>query len=67
VNSELVERRNHLRQAIERDQAQLREAVETVAATVKERTDLGNHMAEHPYKWIAGGFFVGLLVGIATV
>ncbi len=51
-----------LRQSIERSEADLREAVEELTVAVKNDITLGTHIAEHPWRWLLGGFAVGLLM-----
>lgn len=64
MNNELELRRDLLRRAIDRDRANLRRAAHHLKVVVAERTDVGAHVARQPYQWIAGGFFLGVVLGL---
>ena len=58
-----VDQREVLRQSIERDEAQLREAVDELKAAVQTELSLRSHIMTHPIPWIVGGFALGLWLG----
>lgn len=57
-----LDEKEALRQSIERNEAELRDAVEELTAAVKNDITLGAHITEHPWAWLAGGFVAGLLL-----
>jgi hypothetical protein len=59
----VLDEKEALRQSIERNEAELREAVEELTAAVKSEVTLGGQILEHPVPWLLGGFTVGLLIG----
>jgi len=61
--SEVGEREEVLRQSIERDEAELRDAVGELATAVKSEFTLGAHIAAHPVLSLLGGFALGLWLG----
>ena len=61
--SEVGEREEVLRQSIERDEAELRDAVGELATAVKSEFTLGAQIAEHPVLSLLGGFALGLWLG----
>ena len=65
MNSQLTEKRISLQNAISRDRARLRQGIAQLRHVMRERTDVGQHIAKQPYRWIAGGFLVGFLIGVS--
>ena len=57
-----LDEKEALRQSIERNEAELRDAVEEFTAVVKHEVSLAGQILEHPSLWLAGGFAVGLLL-----
>jgi hypothetical protein len=51
-----------LRQSIERNEAELRDAVEELTAAVKSEVTLSGQILDKPVAWLAGGFAVGVLL-----
>ena len=58
-----VDERELLRQSIERDEAELRDAVDELKAAVQSELSLRSHIVSHPLPWLVGGFAVGLWLG----
>jgi hypothetical protein len=56
-----VDEKEALRQSIERNEADLREAVEELTAVVKSEVTLGGQITERPIPWLVGGFAIGVL------
>ena len=52
--------RELLRQSIENDKAELRDAVDDLKAAVKTRLTLRDNIAENPAMWLFGAFVVGV-------
>jgi hypothetical protein len=64
VNGEDVqEQRELLRQSIERNEAELRGAVDELTTAVKNELTLRKQIAERPIPWLFGGFALGLWLG----
>lgn len=59
-----VDEKEALRQSIERNEAELREAVEELTAVVKNEVSLAGQILERPSLWLAGGFAVGILLAV---
>jgi hypothetical protein len=59
-----VDEKAVLRQSIERNEAEFREAVEELTAVVKSEITLAGHIVERPWTWLLGGFAVGVLFGL---
>ena len=59
MNGAEVDERELLRQSIERNEAELRDAVGELTTAVKQELTLRAQIAEHPWRWIIGGFVVG--------
>jgi hypothetical protein len=52
--------REMLRQSIENDKAELRDAVDDLKAAVKTRLTLRDNIAENPALWLLGALAVGV-------
>ena len=61
--SAVDEREEVLRQSIERNEAELRDAVGEMATAVKTELNLRAQIAEHPVPLLLGGFALGLWLG----
>ncbi len=59
-----VDEKEALRQSIERNEAELRDAVEELTAVVKNEVSLAGQILERPSLWLAGGFAVGVLLAV---
>jgi hypothetical protein len=55
--------REALKQSIERDEAELREAVDELTHAVRRELTIGRHIAEHPMPWLLGAFVFGIWLG----
>lgn len=58
-----VDERALLRQSIERDEAELREAVGDLKAAVQSEFSVRNQISSHPVPWLVGGFVLGAWLG----
>ncbi|MBX3466682.1 MAG: hypothetical protein KF878_07275 [Planctomycetes bacterium] len=66
VDVRLIDERNYLRRAIDRDREELRQALEGLKVATMERVEtlrVGHHIALRPAPWIFGGFLFGLWLG----
>jgi hypothetical protein len=61
--AEHLDERELLKQSIERDEAELREAVDELKAAVQSEFSIRRRIVEHPTPWLAGGFLFGLWLG----
>jgi hypothetical protein len=57
------DRRLALQHAVQRDEAQLKEALCSLNQAVQTKANLRENIIKRPYAWLAGGFFVGLWWG----
>lgn len=57
-----LDEKEALRQSIERNEADLREAVEELTAAVKSEVTLAGQINERPVPWLVGGLVVGFLL-----
>jgi ElaB/YqjD/DUF883 family membrane-anchored ribosome-binding protein len=62
--ADAVDEKEALRLSIERNEAELREAVEELTTVVKNDITLGAYIVERPWTWLAGGLAFGLLLGL---
>jgi hypothetical protein len=58
--AEIDEREEVLRQSIEHNEAELRDAVDEMTTAVKSELTLRGLIAEHPVPWLLGGIVLGL-------
>ena len=58
-----ADEREVLRHAIERDEAELRDAVEELKVAVQSEFSLRNQISNHPVPWLIGGFALGAWLG----
>lgn len=56
----LEEKKEALRESVERNEHQLRLAVDDLAAAAQSRLRIGDRIAEDPWPWIVGGFAFGI-------
>lgn len=66
VNRQLVNERNYLHRAIDRDREELRQAVAHLRTVAHERVEslrVGHHVAARPLPYIVGGFLLGMWLG----
>jgi len=61
--AEIGEREEVLRQSIEHNEAELRDAVDEMTTAVQSEMTLRGHIAEHPVPWLFGGIALGLWLG----
>lgn len=57
-----VDEKEALRQSIERNEAELRDAVGELTAAVKNDVTLASYIAERPAVWLGGGFVLGMMM-----
>jgi hypothetical protein len=55
--------REALRESIERNEADLREAVDELTHVVKRELTLGTRVADDPAPWLVGAFLLGIWLG----
>jgi hypothetical protein len=60
VNDAELDEREQLRQSIERNEAELREAVDELTSAVKSELTVRKHIEDNPVPWLVGGFVFGL-------
>ena len=66
VDTRLVNERNYLLKAIDRDRQELKQAIQrlrTVTSDQLETLRVGHHVAARPVPFIIGGFLFGLWLG----
>jgi hypothetical protein len=63
VNDSETDERELLRQSIERNEAELRDAVGELTSAVKKELTLRTQIIEHPLPWLVGGFVLGFWLG----
>jgi hypothetical protein len=63
MGSDYTEQRDELLESIERDQEDLRVAVQELTGAARATFDLGERIKEHPLTWIIGGLVFGLWLG----
>lgn len=56
----LEEKKEALRESVERNELELKLAVDDLAAAAQSTLDLGERIAQSPWPWILGGFAFGL-------
>lgn len=57
-----VDEKEALRQSIERNEAEFRDAFEELTAAVKSEVTLSGQILERPVAWLVGGFAVGAML-----
>lgn len=63
MNNDYMQQREEILGEIERDQEEVRAAVQELTRAARETFSLTDHIREHPMVWLAGGFLVGLWLG----
>ncbi len=63
VPEAMDDERELLRQSIERDEAELRDAVDELKAAVQSEFSLRSQISTHPLPWLVGGFMLGVWLG----
>ena len=66
VDARLVNERNYLLKAIDRDREELRQAIERLKSVTGEQLEtlrIGHHVAARPVPFLIGGFLFGLWLG----
>ncbi len=58
----LEERKEALRESVERNEQEFRQAVDELAAAAQSRVDLGGRIAANPCPWLICGFAVGVWI-----
>lgn len=58
-----ADERDLLRQSIERQEAELRDAVDDLTHAVKRELTLTARVAENPRPWLVGAFLLGVWLG----
>ena len=59
-----VDEREVILQSIEQEKAELRDAVDELKEAVKKDVDIGEWIADNAAMFLAGGFFLGLWLGL---
>jgi hypothetical protein len=62
-NAPFATQREELLQSIERDEEEVRVAVQELAEVAGAKLDVGERIKEHPLMWVAGAFLVGVWLG----
>jgi hypothetical protein len=61
--SDVDDERVLLQESIERDSADLREAVDELTVAVKRDLEVGNWISANPVPWLAGSLLLGMWLG----
>lgn len=64
MSTSYTEQREEILHSIERDEQELREAVEELKTAALSWLDVRNHIAENPLMWFGGAFAIGLWFGL---
>ena len=59
----IADKREELLVSVERDEQELKLAVDELTTAAQATVDLGERMALRPWVWLAGAFGVGLWLG----
>lgn len=62
MSASIPERRDRLLPEVERSRRQLREALDDLQESVRNRLDVRQRIAADPGSWLLGGFLVGLWI-----
>ena len=57
---ETLEKKEALLESVQRNEQELRAAVDELTFVAQRQFHLGERIAQHPWGWLAGGFVVGL-------
>ena len=63
MDTAFAEEREDLLQSIERDQEEVREAVQELAGAARSAFDVGERIKASPLMWVFGAFLVGAWLG----
>jgi ElaB/YqjD/DUF883 family membrane-anchored ribosome-binding protein len=61
---EIVETRERLLESVDRNERELREAVDELASAAHARLDLGERMSDRPWRWLATAATLGFWMGV---
>jgi len=61
--TDFAEQREDLLQSIERDQEEVRVAVQELTGAARSKLNVSEHIKEFPLAWAIGAFLVGLWLG----
>ena len=56
-------KRQELIESVEREETELKLAVDELSTAAQARIDLGERMSEHAWLWLTGAFTIGLWLG----
>lgn len=62
-NTGFAEQREDLLQSIERDQEEVRVAVQDLTGAARSKLDLSEHIKKFPLTWAVGALLVGVWLG----
>jgi hypothetical protein len=62
-NTDFAEQREDLLQSIERDQQEVRAAVQELTGAARSTLNVSEHIKEYPLTWAMGAFLVGVWLG----
>lgn len=63
---EIVETRERLLESVDRNERELREAVDELASAAHARLDLGERMGDRPWGWLGTAAALGFWLGLRT-
>ena len=61
---EILETRERLLESVDRNERELREAVDDLASAAHARLDLGERMSDRPWGWLATAAALGFWMGV---
>ena len=59
----IAAKREELLESVEREEVELKQAVDELTTAAQAQVDLGERMGARPWVWIAGAFGIGLWLG----
>ena len=62
-NTDFVEQREDLLESIERDEQEVRGAIQELTAAARVKLNIRENIKEFPLAWLIGSFLVGLWLG----
>ena len=65
-NTDFVEQREDLLESIERDQQEVRGAIQELTAAARLQLNISQRVKDFPLTWLVGSFLIGLWLGTGS-